>query len=225
MNSILENYLIGKSSGGDFNTAYNSATSIACTNLPTYHNTLTNNDILSIVQINNVGKVIVHSSETWRIVLNLNIILFSGVEFADSDTFLIYTNIARLPLCDRNIPPMAIVSNADIGAVDGVWIDQGAELDVTEPFIIGIWWDLKVNNSTGNELRMLCSHTSGGGLYKMAKDAEYIIELGNADDSRISPFSIGDLYPYIQFQSRATSLGLVEGKISIDITRGWTLEW
>ena len=43
------NGFVGKPSGGDFDTAYGSATTIVCTNLPSSHPTLYTEDILTIV--------------------------------------------------------------------------------------------------------------------------------------------------------------------------------
>ena len=87
--------LVGKSSGGDFTTAYTSATTITCSNLPNYHSTLTNEDIVSVVQIDNSGNATVYGRDDQAITVSGNVITISGASFSATDSFVVYTNIPR----------------------------------------------------------------------------------------------------------------------------------
>lgn len=96
MSSIDTTGLVGKSSGGDFTTAYASATTIDCTNLPSYHATLLADDIVSIVQVATGGGVTAtYHRDDAVMSVTTNTITVTGATFAATDTFIIYTNIAR----------------------------------------------------------------------------------------------------------------------------------
>lgn len=97
--SVNTDGLIGKSNGGDFVTAYTSATQITCSGLPTYHANLISEDIETIRQINNLGKV-VHSYSRDDIIIDitLNVITIASATFAETDKFVIFTNIPRAVL-------------------------------------------------------------------------------------------------------------------------------
>jgi hypothetical protein len=111
-NSVDSYGLVGKSSGGDFATAYASATTIDCTSLPSYHSTLIADDIVSIVQVATGGGVTAtyHRDDAVMTVAT-NTITVTGATFAATDTFIVYTNIAREVTLAAN-------SGTDIGDVD-----------------------------------------------------------------------------------------------------------
>lgn len=111
-NSISTSGLVGKSSGGDFTTAYAGATTIDCTSLPTYHGTLIADDIISVVQVATGGGVTAtyHRDDVVMTVAT-NTITVTGAAFVASDTFVVYTNIARQVALAAN-------SGVDIGDVD-----------------------------------------------------------------------------------------------------------
>jgi len=88
--------IIGKPSGGDFTTAYLAGTTITCASLPTYHSTLINQDLVIVQQINSSGTVVnTYSRPNATMTVAGNVVTVVGATFAASDTFVIYTNIAR----------------------------------------------------------------------------------------------------------------------------------
>ena len=91
------NALIGKVSGGDFTTAYASGTTITCASLPSYHSTLIASDIVVIQQTNTSGSVVnTYTRDDRTMSVAGNVISVTGATFAASDTFVVYTNIARV---------------------------------------------------------------------------------------------------------------------------------
>ena len=223
MNTIIkmENCLLGKKSGGDFKTIYTSPTTLTCSELPSYHEDIIDSDILTIVQINSVGKSIIHNCQDTLITVSGNVITLPNAKFLNTDTFLVYTNIEKL--IPSVIDPVTIVTDSDIGVSDGVWKDQGSLQKVHAP-VINILWDLKVNNSTGNELRVLGSATDGGTLHLWATDAECVATLGDANIARALTIVVGGIYSYIQIQTKAATVGVTEGVISVELTSGWRSE-
>jgi len=113
--SVDTSGLVGKPSGGDFDTAFVSATRIACTNMPTYHPTLINQDIVTLFQINALGAVVkTYSRDDLPMTVALNTITVAGATFAATDTFVIYTNIERY------------FDSINLEMVDGEAVDVGA---------------------------------------------------------------------------------------------------
>jgi hypothetical protein len=126
------------------------------------------------------------------------------------------------PLWDRYTDAESLVSASDIGATDDTWKDQGAEIDCRGYKTVGIWVNLTVNNSTGNQLQVLSKHTSAGSdEYILETASEYQKTLGNSDVKRYYEFGTTGI-PYIQIQTKATDVdtgGGTEGTVSIDITK------
>lgn len=92
--SVSTTGLVGKSSGGEFTTAYASGTTIDCTNLPSYHAALLDDDLVTIVQINTSGTVVeTYSRDDTTMTVATNTITVTGATFAASDAFVVYTNI------------------------------------------------------------------------------------------------------------------------------------
>jgi hypothetical protein len=88
--------LVGKSSGGDFVTAYGSATTITTSGLPSYHSTLLDDDIVIIVQIATAGSVTnIYTRDDATITVAAGTITVTGATFVNTDAFVVYTNIAR----------------------------------------------------------------------------------------------------------------------------------
>ena len=94
--SVDTNGLIGKSSGGDFTTAYTSGTTITLSNLPAYHPTMIADDIATVIQIDNTGDVVQqYSRDDVAMTMAANVLTVAGATFAATDTFVVYTNIHR----------------------------------------------------------------------------------------------------------------------------------
>jgi len=131
------------------------------------------------------------------------------------------TNVEN-PIWDRYTSPESLVSASDIGATDDVWVDQGAEIDCAGFKTIGIFVNLTVNDSIGNQLQVLVKHESGGtDEYTLDTSSEYQKTLGNVDRKPFFEFGVEGI-PYIQIQTKATDVdtgGGTEGTVSIGITK------
>lgn len=115
-----------------------------------------------------------------------------------------------------------LVSASDIGAVDDTWVDQGAEIDCRGYKTVGIYVDLTVNDSTGNQLQVLSKHESAGSEeYVQETTADYQKTIGDSDISIVYFFDVTSV-PYIQIQTKATDVdtgGGTEGTVTIDIIK------
>ena len=118
--------------------------------------------------------------------------------------------------------PESLVSSSDIGATDDVWKDQGAEIDCRRFKTVGIYTNLTVNDSVGNQLQVLVKHESGGAdEYTLDTSSEYQKTLGNSDRKPFYTFGVEGII-YIQIQTKATDVdtgGGTEGTVSIEITK------
>ena len=146
-NSVDTSGLVGKASGtnGDFITAYASGTTLTCTTLPSQISSITAADIVSIQQVSSTGLVTATFTRD-DIVLSATgtdptTLAITGATFAASDTFVVYTNIARKinqaesePHDSGDVGNMALAVRQDtLGALaaDGEYIpfstdDEGA---------------------------------------------------------------------------------------------------
>jgi len=125
---------IGKASGtnGDFTTAYASATSITASSLPTDVNSLTNQDIITVVQITSAGVATTFSRDDQAINCSgtdPTTITVAGATFSSSDTFIIYTNIAKPQASSGGFvySTDGTSTNSDYGLIDG---DGHLQVDV-----------------------------------------------------------------------------------------------
>ena len=92
---------VGKASGtnADFTTAYASATTLTCSSLPSDVDSLTADDIASIIQIATDGSV-TNTYTRDDVTLSASgtdptTLTVTGATFTNTDTFVVYTNIAR----------------------------------------------------------------------------------------------------------------------------------
>lgn len=89
-------YLVGKPSAGDFTTAYAAATQITISGLPAYHATLVDEDIAVVVQIATAGSVTnTYTRDDATMGVAGGVLTVTGATFTNTDTFVIYTNVAR----------------------------------------------------------------------------------------------------------------------------------
>ena len=125
--SIDINAYIGKPVGGngDFITTYNAATKITLSALPTEITNINQQDIELIRQIDNTGNVVnSYSRDDVKLSVTLNVVTVTAVPaatFAATDTFIVYTNLAR-PIeitGDVNVEATSINVNAYIGKPSG----------------------------------------------------------------------------------------------------------
>ncbi len=126
------------------------------------------------------------------------------------------------PLSEQYTAKVPLVSASDIGAVNNTWVDQGAEIACNGYTQIGIWVNFTVNDSTGNQLQVLSKHTSAGSdEYVLESASKYQKTIGNSSLKILYMFEVDNTFPYIQIQSKATTVGATEGTLTIDITKGW----
>jgi len=97
-NSVSTSGYIGKPAGqnGDFVTAYTAATQITLSLLPSGVVAFYDNDIVSIQQIDNTGEVVnTYTRDDAVMQIAANVITVTGATFAATDTFVVYTSVAR----------------------------------------------------------------------------------------------------------------------------------
>jgi hypothetical protein len=96
--SIDTSGYIGKASGtnADFITAYTAATQLTLSSLPSDITAFVADDIVSIVQIATDGSVTAtYTRDDAAITMSGNVITVAGASFAATDTFVVYTNVAK----------------------------------------------------------------------------------------------------------------------------------
>ena len=122
---------IGKASGtnADFTTAYATATTLTCASLPTDVASLTADDVASIVQIATNGSVTnTYSRDDITITASgtdPTTLTVTGASFGATDTFVVYTNIAKptsatTQYTAETTVPTAVADGATIDA----WSDE-----------------------------------------------------------------------------------------------------
>ena len=238
VNNILGSGASGASdytakSGGanaDATSAYTSATTITITDLPF---AFTKYDIKSIEQIPTSGDSTIFDKVTDFSVTG-DVITVADATFAATDTFTViisgqikgydstlqsYLVNVQNPDYSRYTDKVSWVTNADIGATDDTWIDQGAEISGNGYKSVVAWVVLTVNNSTGNQIKFLGKHTSAGSdEYELLDTIKFEATLGDSDRKVIVPYNCTGI-PYIQIQTKATVVGATEGTVTIDITK------
>jgi len=88
----------GKATGGngDFTTAYTSAITITLSDLPSDVTAFLADDIASVVQVGTAGGVTAtYDRDDVVMTMTGNVLTVTGATFAASDTFIVYTNVAR----------------------------------------------------------------------------------------------------------------------------------
>jgi len=117
-------------------------------------------------------------------------------------------------------PPIVLVTDANIAAVGGTWIDQGNQIK-TEGFdFITLWIEFTQNNSTTNQIQVLSSHTVNGTEHVLETANNYQKTLGDADTNISYTFELDDSIAFVQLQSVAALLGVTTGTMSIRYTLG-----
>ena len=135
-NSVDANALIGKSGGGDFTTAYASATTITIGAMPFTH-TFIADDIVSVQQISTAGAVLntYTRDDKTMAVAGGTVLTVTGATFGATDSFVIYSNITRTAMKDvantaRTTgtllnPVQAIDEAGDVIKTSGIKTDTG----------------------------------------------------------------------------------------------------
>lgn len=149
----------------------------------------------------------------------IHIQLVSGIA-TDEGLDVIKTTVQN-PIHARYTDAENLVTASDIGASDGVYVDQGSEIDCRGYKTIGVFVNFTQNTSTTNTLKILSKHESeGSDEYVLETEADYIKTLGD-DDIKIAYFFNVESIPYIQIQSAAADVADSgdEGALTIDIVK------
>lgn len=126
----------------------------------------------------------------------------------------------------RYISSTTLVTASDIGALDDTWVDQGSVLN-TEGFrTLVLWVELTVNDSTGNQLQVLCGDTSSTATRILPTASQYQYTLGNADITGgiALEFNLANIVKNVQIQTKATDVdtgGGTEGTVNINYSLGY----
>ncbi len=126
---------------------------------------------------------------------------------------------ANLVASTAYIAPTTHVTASDIGAVNDTYVTQGAEIDARGMTTLGIWVDMTVNDSTGNQIQILGRHTSGGDGFILETSTAYQKTLGNASINVFYEFETSGLMPYVVIQSKATVVGATPATLTIRISK------
>lgn len=152
---------------------------------------------------------------------DLDIILEFGEPALDFDLSALKVLIQNM-ISEQYTDSELLVAASDIGATDDVWIDQGSEIDCRTYKTIGIYIDLTVNDSTGNQLQVLSKRENAGSdEYVLESSADYQKTLGDVS-TKIAYFFNVESIAYIQIQTKATDVdtgGGTEGTVDIDIIK------
>lgn len=117
--SLSTDGYIGKPTGqnGDFVTAYTAATQITISSLPTGVSAFYDNDIVSIQQIDTTGAVVnTYTRDDAVMAIAANVITVTGATFGATDTFVVYTSVAR-PAGGADLDDDAFTAGTDQGQV------------------------------------------------------------------------------------------------------------
>ena len=238
VSSISAKYI----SPADFTATYTSSTTITLAGVPF---TPTSEEIVYIKYIPTGGSgsaILVNGADGVTMTVSSNVITVNGAgtPFASADSYEVGLNhqdksydgdlditktIDQAPLWSRYTSPEQLVTASDIGASDGVYIDQGAEIDCTGYNVLGVFVKLTVNNSTTNTIKLLKKHTSAGSEEFVSETAaNYIKTLGDANINIYYEFDINSAMPIVQIQSAAADVDTGAGTIAtleINVIKGW----
>lgn len=111
-------YIGGDSANLDFTTAYLGASTITLSNYPTGIAAFAADDIEMVKQINTGGTVVaLYSRDDALMTIVANVLTVTGAAFAATDTFVVYTNVPRLP--ERVVDETTMPATPDILPVAG----------------------------------------------------------------------------------------------------------
>ena len=220
----------------DFSATYTSSTTLTLAGEPTITN---NAQIVKVVQIKadntsaewkqginctlkySGGVVTIYGAGTPFVVGDEYAVCLSIQDKAFDSTQDIKKTIDQSPEKDWNTNSVPLVTASDIGAVDGVEIDQGNEISLQGVKQFALLVDFTVNNSLGNEIAVLLKKESGGAEeYDLDLSANRVT-LGNANLVRAYLFTTENLFSYAQVRSVAATVGAVEGTLTIDVTKSY----
>ena len=132
--------------------------------------------------------------------------------------------------------PVELVDGVPVGIWDWIWMDKGAEIDCRSYNMISIWVILTAGDESGNTLRVLSKHESGGAdEYKLETASDYQKTLGTDNIKIRYDFELDHTTPFLQIQTRTelqeakttststttTTPGFTRAIITINYTLGY----
>ena len=225
-------------SPSDFTATYTSASTLTLSSLP-----FTISDSSQIVYVKqilsgNTSDIYVNGSSgiTFAVSSNVLTVYKSGVvitTLASGDVYEVginsqkkaydpstQTNLVSVINWITSTDPQFLVTASDIGAADGTYIDQGAEISMgTKYNTLGLFVKFTVSDSTTNTLKVLSKRASAGAEEFVLETAgDYIKTLGDSSINIFYEFDTSALIPYIQVQTAAADIdsgGGTEGTLEI----------
>lgn len=209
-----KDFLVGRPYGGDFVTFYGNSDAVVCSGLPPYHKVVEKADIFAVERITAGGVSTSYSPAVCSV--SRNVITVAGAAFLPTDTLIVYTSVFVRGIFGQT----RVVTDSAIGISAGVWLSQGDVFVVgKDPFVL-IGWDFTANDSTGVEMRILGGPTDSPVPTRVVgTDSEGVVSIADTE-KRALVFTVGDLYPCLQIQTRAAAVGAVVGTITVDVDSG-----
>jgi hypothetical protein len=121
--SVSTDGYIGKASGtnGDFTTAYAGASTITLSSFPAGVSAFTADDIVTVVQIATGGGVTAtYSRDDATMSIAANVLTVTGATFAATDTFVVYTNVARIDTRETDVITLDATGSAAINTTTAI---------------------------------------------------------------------------------------------------------
>lgn len=223
----------------DFNAAYTSNVTITLSGHPSITNSAqivyikqVKADDTSVIYINGAGGV------TMTYAANVITIHDAGTPFAAGDVYEVGLNLQNkaydlsldiLKIIEQSPEKSwwtdveSVVTGADVGAVDGVYVLQGNEIDVRDNKTLVIGQDITISNSTGVSVKFMGLLESGGKEYGLVSTTDYIVDHPDADSDPpiISKFDVTGVQ-YVKIYTKADDVDTGGGTIAtidLEITK------
>ena len=228
-------------SPSDFTATYTSSTTITLSSLPF---TITDSSQLAYVTVipaSGDAITYVNGSDSVTLTVSSNVLTIAGVTapFTSGDVYQVGINAQEKaydpstnsqmnsilnPDYAHYTDPELLVTASDIGAADGTYIDQGAEIDMTGYETLGVFLKFTVSDSTTNTMKLLFKHTSAGTEeFVQETPANFTKTIGDANINVYYEFTGLATVPLIQIQSAAADVdtgGGTEATLEMYIVKG-----
>ena len=218
-------------SPSDFTSTYTSTTTITLSSLPF---TITDSSqivYIRVIPASGDAEVYTNGSSGVTMTVSSNVLTIAGAgtPFTAGDVYEIGINSQTKAFDPSTNSQMNSVLNteyshytdaeplvtaSDIGAADGTYIDQGAEIDMTGYTTLGIFVKFTVNDSTTNTIKVLSKHAGAGAEeFVLETEADYIKILGDASTNIYYKFGTNGIIPIVQIQSAAADVDTGGGTV------------
>ncbi len=230
-------------SPSDFTATYTSSTTIT---LSAVRFTITDSSqIVYIKYIPSGGSdsaIIVNGSNGATITVSSNVLTVNGAgtPFASGDVYEVGINAKtkgynisldlqkvaeQKPLPFYYTAPEEVQAATDIGTTDDTWVDAGSEISMNGYNTLTVYGVYTKNDSAGGQIQMLSKHESGGSDEYIGIDTDqYQYTIPDANTKFKFVYKTSNGTPYVQIQTKATTVGATEGTIAIKIVKSWSVE-